>query len=356
MNFEDESISVSSSFRLPPTEDPTTRKSLDFTVFDVEIATPKWHTICQLAVCVVENGAIKETRSWHIQPPNNEYGKIQSGIHGIRAKDTANSKTFDEVWEEIRDYVDGRLIFCHNAQFDIGSLRQTLTHHNIEPPFIWYGCSWRLAQKLIPALPKHKLNIVCEHLGIPLNHHNAASDVRATAMMLLAIAMAHQVQYNDDYFKASRWEWGRLTPNSYMPHFERFNNRPIENKSKQFEGTIQEDVKPEKVTQELPDRLSEEKQIFRGLSLVFTGRFEIGNRDDVKQLAYLLGAETPDKLTKNTDYLVIGTQVANNIKSDGLSGKEREAKKWGIKIIDELEFFEMIETTGVVFMESITMD
>ena len=351
MNFEDEFVSLPDSFRLVPKEDPTTLMSLDFTVLDIEIATPKWHTICQLAVCVVENGRIKETHSWHIQPPSNEYGKIQSGIHGIRAKDTEHSKTFPETWVEIIPYVQGRLVFCHNAQFDIGSLRQTLAHHSIEPPFMWYGCSWRMAQKLIPDLPKHKLNIVCEHLGIPLKHHDAASDVRATAMMLLAIAMAHQIRQNDDYFKASRWEWGRVTPNGYMPHFERFNNRPSENLSGRFEGVIHEETKPEKVVQELPDRLSEEKQIFRGLSFVFTGRFEIGNRDDVKQLAYLLGAETPDKLIKNTDYLVVGTQVTTNLKADGLSSKEREAKKWGVKIIDEEEFFEMIEPTGIVFME-----
>lgn len=333
-----------SAIKQPPKEDPTSLKTLDFTVLDVEIAMAKWHTICQLAICIVKDGKIKETFSWHIQPPNNEYGRIQSGIHGIRACDTEGLKMFPEVWQEIKQLIDGQLIFCHNAQFDIGSLRQTLAHYDIEPPFLWYGCSWRLAQKLIPDLPKHKLNVICEHLGIPLKHHDAASDVKATAMVLLAIAEAYKLQNNDDYYKISRWEWGRLTPIAHLPYFERTNNRPSENASGQHEGLIQEDSKPEKVEQELPDRLSEEKQVFRGLSLVFTGKFEVGTRDDVKYLAYLLGAETPEKLTKTTDYLVVGTQTVSNLKSDGLSGKERDAKKWGIKILEEDDFFEMIDS------------
>jgi DNA polymerase-3 subunit epsilon len=353
MNIEDDFSDMTAGIRLPPKENPITRKSLDFTVLDVEIAMPKWHTICQLAVCVVKDGKIQETRSWHIQPPGNEYGRIQSGIHGICARDTEGSKIFPEAWEEIKQFVDGQLIFCHNAQFDIGSLRQTFTHYSIEPPFLWYGCSWRLAQKLIPDLPKHKLNVICEHLGIPLKHHDAASDVRATAMFLLAIAQAYNLQHNDDYFKASRWEWGQMTPNTYLPHFERTNNRPSENTSGQHEGIILDDSKSEKVEQQLPDRLPEEKQVFRGLSLVFTGKFEVGTRDDVKYLAYILGAETPEKLTKTTDYLVVGTQVVSNLKSDGLSGKEREAKKWGIKILEEDGFFEMIESTRNILTASV---
>lgn len=341
MDFQDDLISVSaSSFRMPPKEDPTSLKSLDFTVLDVEIAMPKWHTICQLAVCIVKNGKIQETRSWHIQPPNNEYGRIQTGIHGISAKNTEGSKTFDAVWEEIKPLIDGQLIFCHNAQFDIGSLRQTLTHYNIEQPFLWYGCSWRLAQKLMPDLPKHKLNVICEHLSIPLNHHDAASDVKATALVLLAIAEAHKLQHNDDYYKVSRWEWGQMTPITYRPCFERTNNRPSENASGQHEGPIQGDEKVKEI-KEKPERVPEHRQVLKGLTLAFTGSFDSFSQEEIKTLAYILGAEVAPTLNKTVNYLIAGVQKAANI-TGGLSEKERRALKLGIPILSEKTFISRI--------------
>jgi DNA polymerase III subunit epsilon len=99
-------VTYNRSSRAPQT-DPTQAKGLNFVVLDVEIATPKYWTICQLAVCVVENGKIIEQKCWLIQPPNNEYGHIQSGIHGIRAHDTKWSPTFKDVWAEIREYYCG---------------------------------------------------------------------------------------------------------------------------------------------------------------------------------------------------------------------------------------------------------
>ncbi len=38
---------------------------------------------------------------------------------------------------------------------------------------------------LLPELPNHKLNTMCNHLGIPLDHHRAGSDSRACGALLL---------------------------------------------------------------------------------------------------------------------------------------------------------------------------
>jgi DNA polymerase-3 subunit epsilon len=347
--MQQEELYVPQTRRQAPQVDPTKREGLNFVVLDVEIATPKWWTICQLAVCVVENGEIVEQKCWLIQPPNNEYGRIQSGIHRIKAEHTENQPTFDKVWHEIKDYLDGRVVFMHNAQFDMGCLRQTLGHYKIEQPYIWYGCSYQLCKIVFPELSKHKLNVVSEHLNIPLNHHDAASDTRATTLILLSIATAYNICHLEGFYLQSRWEWGRLTPIDHLPHFCRTNNRPSENVSGLYEGIIPEDETPipEKriVEVSMPERVPEHHQVLKGLNLVFTGKFENGSSDEMKLLAYVLGAEILPKVTKNVDYLVTGIQATAKVK-EKLSEKERTAQKLGIAVMNEQMFFSKLSVAS----------
>ena len=41
-----------------------------------------------------------------------------------------------------------------------------------------------MGRELLPDI-KHKLNVMCEYFGIPLDHHNASSDSRACGEILL---------------------------------------------------------------------------------------------------------------------------------------------------------------------------
>jgi DNA polymerase-3 subunit epsilon len=54
-----------------------------------------------------------------------------------------------------------------------------------------YECTVRLARKTWNLFPT-KLPDVCRHLGIPLRHHDAASDAHACARIVLAAANPRQ--------------------------------------------------------------------------------------------------------------------------------------------------------------------
>ena len=45
--------------------------------------------------------------------------------------------------------------------------------------------SVRVAKRVWPELPSHRLNIVSKHLGIRLKHHDALCDARAAGLIVV---------------------------------------------------------------------------------------------------------------------------------------------------------------------------
>ena len=67
----------------------------------------------------------------------------------------------------------------------MGVLAKCLRAYCIDAPdTLRYICTCRAGRRLYPALPNHKLNTMCDYLGIALDHHEAGSDSRACALLL----------------------------------------------------------------------------------------------------------------------------------------------------------------------------
>ena len=60
-----------------------------------------------------------------------------------------------------------------------------LCRGGVEPPEIPFRCTVQLARQTWNIKPT-KLNNVCDHLGITLKHHHAASDAEACALIVIA--------------------------------------------------------------------------------------------------------------------------------------------------------------------------
>lgn len=155
---------------------------------DFETATREATSACALGVAVLEDGDVVETASWLIRPPFNEYEHRNTMIHGLCAEDTELAPEFDEVWWEIRQVLEGARLLAHNATFDIRVLRELLISREIPAPDYEYACTVAMARAVMPRLPNHRLDTVCEHCGISLVHHDAASDAEACARIALACA------------------------------------------------------------------------------------------------------------------------------------------------------------------------
>lgn len=152
---------------------------------DFETATSNPNSACALGIAVIQNGAVGSSGAWLIQPPGNVYDPGNIAVHGITPRDTKRSPTYADLYSSIAPFLEQRFVLAHWASFDISVLRALHAYYGIPLPDTRYACSCRMAQSAFPRLRNHRLPTVCEHCGIPLSHHNAASDAIACAQIAL---------------------------------------------------------------------------------------------------------------------------------------------------------------------------
>lgn len=152
---------------------------------DFETATRQRSSACSLGIAVIEDGIITDSAYWLIQPPGNIYEPMNVHVHGIDEDQTAQSPSFGELFPSLWPYLHGRKIIAHWADFDVSVMRAAIGHYALPTPAATYICSCRMARLAFPGLDDHRLPTVCSHCGIPLQHHDAASDARACAEVVL---------------------------------------------------------------------------------------------------------------------------------------------------------------------------
>ena len=169
---------------LAPEKKPRRGRLPVFAALDFETADEGRDSACALAVVRCEGGRIVAREARLIRPPRQ--GFVFTYIHGIRWEDVAGEPSFEEVWEDLRPLVDGvDFLAAHNAPFDRSVLASCCRTAGIEPPETAFQCTVQLARSVWGIYPT-KLPNVCSHLGIPLRHHDAASDAEACARIVLA--------------------------------------------------------------------------------------------------------------------------------------------------------------------------
>ena len=149
-----------------------------FTAIDFETAQGYRWSICQVGLVRVENGIITNQLDILVQPPDNYYWSNFTTIHGISAKDTRQSPTFNQVWHLIAPFIKDQNVIAHNGfGFDFPVLSKTLEYYNMPTPEYTKFCTYKIY--------KSNLANLCQEHGIPLNHHDALSDARACAKLFL---------------------------------------------------------------------------------------------------------------------------------------------------------------------------
>ena len=159
-----------------------------YTALDFETGNASRLSACALGVSIFEDQTPAGELVTLIKPPA-QVGKFHWGnvrVNHIKESMVVDAPTFDLVWREITDQVDGSMLVCHNAMFDTAVLCACLAHYHIPVPDCRYVCTVKVAQRVWPELANHKLDTVAGALGIALNHHEAGSDARAAGLILQA--------------------------------------------------------------------------------------------------------------------------------------------------------------------------
>ncbi len=159
---------------------------MKYVALDFETGNGYYTSACSVGLTYYEDDRVIRSESFLIRPPESvgKFHWYNIKIHGIRRSMLKNEPTFDQVWEQIRDEIEGSVIVCHNAVFDTEVLCRCLEYYHLPLPHCRYICTVKVSQKVWPELENHKLNTVSETLGIDLNHHEAGSDAHACGEIL----------------------------------------------------------------------------------------------------------------------------------------------------------------------------
>ncbi|MBO4914973.1 MAG: 3'-5' exonuclease [Oscillospiraceae bacterium] len=156
-----------------------------YVAFDVETPNYENNRMSAIGVSVVEDGRIVD-EFYSLVNPEARFDRFNIQLTGITPEAAAGAPTFPELWRELEPSLSSGLLIAHNAPFDMSVLAKCLLDYGI----LWrstarYACTCQMGRRLLPTLPNHKLNTLCDYLGLELDHHHAGSDSGACAEILL---------------------------------------------------------------------------------------------------------------------------------------------------------------------------
>ena len=155
-----------------------------FIAFDVETPNRLNHRMSAIGITVIDGGLITEN-FYSLVNPETHFDYFNTRLTGINAKTVRGAPTFPELWAKIESLMSSGILVAHNAVFDMGVLKKCLNGYDI----VWkqsarYLCTVQVGKRVLPGM-SHQLDVLCDHYGIFLNHHHAASDSEACAKILL---------------------------------------------------------------------------------------------------------------------------------------------------------------------------
>lgn len=161
------------------------------TSIDFETANYSNASICAAGIAVFEDGELAESPYWLVRPPKGRgyfLKKFTEECHGLTWFDVQNAPEFSAIAPEIvRRLTRADIVIAHNAAFDMRKLRGTLHHFGLACPEFGYLCTYRVAERIWPELPNHRLNTLAAHIGHEFHHHHAQEDAEAAGRVLLAM-------------------------------------------------------------------------------------------------------------------------------------------------------------------------
>ncbi len=156
-----------------------------YIAFDVETPNAQNNRMSSIGIAVIENGKISDTFTSYVNPET-YFNTFNIQLTGITPQLVKHSPTFPQLWNEIEPIMNSGILVAHNAVFDMKVLAKCLNDYGITSErYKKYLCTVQMGRKCYPELANHKLDTLCNHLRIELDHHKADSDSNACAKLLI---------------------------------------------------------------------------------------------------------------------------------------------------------------------------
>lgn len=302
----------------------------EFTVVDIETTgfNSTFDQILEIGAIKYRYGNIVDTFQSYVALENKKlYLKDDNyplNVHGnITVGMLRDAPEIKEVLVDFLNFIEEDVLVAHNANFDIKFIYDKADKYldiDFSNDFV---DTLRIARRLFPDLPNHKLSTLCEELNLCKPDHRSLADCYA-ALELYKLCCNKCITESIELKsrKTSRKD------NNYVPIANK-ELIAIKNKIRDYENTNFDSNSP-----------------LYNKTVVFTGTLENLVRKDAMQLVINLGGNVSNSVNKNTDYLVMGVQDYSKFSDGKESSKTKKAKQLiqngqDLKIIDENEFIKL---------------
>jgi DNA polymerase-3 subunit epsilon len=141
----------------------------------------------EVGAVTVEDGKIG-ARFQSLINPGRRVDPFIENYTGISNNMLADAPSGAEVFPQLYDFVGDAVLVAHNASFDQNFLdaEYQRVRCSRQQPFL---CSMRVARRLYPGAPNHKLGTLVDYASIPVtgSFHRALADADMTALLWLAM-------------------------------------------------------------------------------------------------------------------------------------------------------------------------
>ena len=282
---------------------------IDFIALDVETANEDYASLCQIGIVAFNQGKVVGRWGTYVNPRtyfNNTW------IHGIDEDTVKDAPFVPDALQMLADHVHDKPV-VHHTHFDRVAVQKACTNHEIDNPLAITLDSARILRRANPAFltAGYGLENACNHYGISTEgHHDAVCDAEMAGKLVVQIMK----------------ESGTDIP--YW--FECLKKRRI---SDRYNERIRRD--------------GAENMPLSGKTVVFTGTLS-QPRQECAELAAVAGLKVWDRVTAETDYLVVGIPPYTHIREQKPTTKQKMAQKiidegGIIEILSEEDFFTLLE-------------
>lgn len=301
-----------------------------FALIHAENVNADMDSVCHLIIVPVIDGIRQQTQEFFLNPEAPFYYVMS----GIEKSDIEAFHKYQDHWPQIQDII-GRYDLCmSSAEGNAArSLYSTLTRLGLDFKPIRY-CN----AKAICRRTMNEVSYSLNYLSYRFYNDYIGEDTpvaiaeRWTDLALKGLESVAEESL-EAFLSTAMIQEGLLSPEEFTPSLCK-------------RGYSKRKDRPEFDPSSIPVDTQPDNDLY-GMNVVFTGKMESMKRDDARAAVVRIGGFAPERLTMDTDFLVVGVQDLRVVGEKGLSGKMKTAAKYkekgcDIEIIDEQDFLEML--------------
>ncbi|MBI1931412.1 MAG: GIY-YIG nuclease family protein [Ignavibacteriales bacterium] len=169
-----------------------------YSVIDFETTgtSPPRSRAIEIGIVRIENGKI--TDSYHsLINPGQYLPPFITSLTGITNEDLIEAPAFENICQNVKDFIDGSILVGHNLPFDFAFLKSEFEMADIQLPKLDQICTLKISRKIFPELKSKSLGSMISHFNIiHKNAHRALGDATATAKLFLKLIEKLKDDYN----------------------------------------------------------------------------------------------------------------------------------------------------------------